>query len=143
MTHLKPLVQTSQLKTSVLAQIGQRKQQPTIRYDKAFDALKIVFDLSEQTIVAHYVDDHVALLYMADDLEIVGLQIEDFVHDFLPAHENVQRVWRLSGTGATIADMGDIIVVAQANLPKVAKEVAKATKKILGAPGDDLVAALA
>ncbi len=142
MAKIEPLIQTHHLKMSYLQDIAEAKQhQPIVKYDRVFDALLILFAPNDQEIVAHYVDDHVALLYLADSLEIVGLQIEDFALSFLPAHENVAHLWQLRETGEEISDMGDIIFYAEKRLPKVAKEVAKATEDLLGEQGQELVAA--
>lgn len=140
MDTIRPLIRSDQLKTRYLAK--SKKPQITVKYDKNFDALLILFASDEEEFVAHYVDDRIALLYRSDNMEIIGLQIEDFQLDFLPAHENVARLWQLRGTGEQISDMGDIILYAENRLPKVAREVAKATKEVLGEPGDELVAAL-
>lgn len=142
MAKLKPLIQSNQLKTDCLTQLAKTKQAFNVEYDEILDSLSIYFNPDDQIMVAHYVDDHIALLYLADTLEIVGLQIEDFTLDFLPAHENVARIWRLSDTGEQISDMRDIILVAKKRLPKVAQEVAQATKDVLGEPGLELAAAL-
>src|ERR1700730_1814722 len=104
-----------------------------------------VVSLETETVV-HYVDDHVALLYRADDLEIVGLQVEDFQHSFVPSHANVQRVWRLSDTGAKLENVGDMILVVEAFERKkmtVAREVAKAAEPLVGEPAIELAAAIA
>lgn len=142
MDALETLVQTNFLKMTYLQEMAQHKQhQPSIKYDKEFDALLILFEPENQDVVAHYVDNHVALLYVAETLEIVGIQIEDFRLSFLPAHERVARLWQLSETGEKISDMGDIIFYAEKRLPKVAREVAKATEEVLGERGQELVAA--
>lgn len=140
--ELETLIQTSQLKMTYLQQLSHDKyHQPVVKYDKELDTLLILFEVSDQEVVAHYVDDYVALLYLADNLEIIGLQIEDFTLSFLPAHENIARLWQLSETGEEVSDMGDIIFYAQKRIPKVAKEVVKATEEMLGEQGQELAAA--
>ncbi|MEP7291482.1 MAG: hypothetical protein ABI835_06845 [Chloroflexota bacterium] len=141
MTQLPNLIQSNQLKTGYLAEMARSKQhQATVKYDRDFDALLVFFQTENTQIVAHYVDDYVALLYIAENLEIVGLQIEDFTLSFLPAHENVARLWQLRGTGEEVSDMGDIIFYAE-KIPKVAQEVVKAAEELLGEQGQELAAA--
>ncbi len=144
MAEIKPLISTSELKTTLLASLIRQGQRPLfVHYDSEFDALMLLVVPPETETVVHYVDDHIALLYQPDTLEIVGMQVEDFEHSFLPAHENVQRVWRLSDTGNELENVGDMILAVERMKPEVAREVVKAAEDLLGKPGQELVKALA
>ncbi|HLY25588.1 MAG TPA: hypothetical protein VKQ72_04570 [Aggregatilineales bacterium] len=141
---LERLVKTSDLKTGFLADAAKNKRKSLdIDYDARFDALMLLLVPPETDTIVHYVDDHVALLYRPDDLEIVGIQVEDFERSFLPQHEAVSKVWRLSDSKTDLNDLGDLIVIFDRIKPQVAREVVKATEDILGEPGVELAAALA
>ena len=143
MAGIEPLISTSELKTNLLTRLGKEKPRRIyINYDKVFDALMLLFVSPDTETVVHYVDDHVALLYQPETLEIVGLQVEAFEHRFLSAHENVQRVWRLRDAGITLEDFGDIVFAFERIKPNLAREVVKAAEDVLGEPGAELVAAL-
>lgn len=136
---IKRLVQTNQLKTSFLASLDRNRPQSVfVSYDKKFDALFILLAAPDQKRVAHYVDEHVALLYRPEDFEVIGIQVEDFEHSFLPKHIAVQRVWKLSDTGVQLEDFGDMLLQIERRKPKVAHEVINATKELLGDPGEEL-----
>ncbi|PJF39381.1 MAG: hypothetical protein D6737_17505 [Chloroflexi bacterium] len=141
------LIPTNALKTNVLSRIAAEHslRQPYIKYDADFDAVRILVVAPENVdIVVHYVDDYVGLLYRADDLEIVGIQIEAFEHSFVPQYEGVQRVWRLSDMDKmkNIEDLGDMLFNVERIQRQLAQEVAKATQATLGKPGSELTAVL-
>jgi hypothetical protein len=129
------LVPTSQLKTNRLAESTTKRTPLYIGYDKVFDALFIRIVPPGIETVTHYIDEHVALLYEADSLEIIGLQIEDFEYSFLPEHETVKRIWKLSNSGTKLENVGDMILEFERVKPRIAHEVVMATKDVLGAPG--------
>jgi hypothetical protein len=146
MAHSNRLVDTKQLKTTLLRKsAAQRTLQLIVDYDKHFDALYIRFLAPDPNIdtVVHYIDEHVAFLYRADDMEIVGLQVEDFEFSFLPSHDNVMRVWKASDAGITFEDLGDMMLEVGRRKPEVAREVVRATEDVLGEPGIELAEMLA
>ncbi len=144
MAGIRRLITTNELKTKLLEQLAKSRPQPLfVHYDKEFDALILQVIPPDIETVVHYVDDHVALLYRAADLEVVGLQVEDFERSFLPSHEAVRRVWKLSDTCDDLDNFGDMVLVVERMKPTVAREVVKATKAMLGEPGVELAAALA
>jgi hypothetical protein len=143
MAGIEHLIATSQLKTNILGQLAkEQRHRLFINYDREFDALMLLFVSPEIETVVHYVDDHVGLLYEADTLEIVGMQVEAFEHSFLSAHENVRRIWRLRDVGVTVEDFGDIVFAFERIKPKLARELVKAAEDVLGEPGAELAAAL-
>lgn len=136
---LKRLVSIDQLKSTFLSSLDKHRPQSVfVSYDKSFDALIILLAPPDQERVAHYVDEHVALLYRPDDLEVIGIQVEDFETSFLPEHAAVERVWKLSDSGGPLADFGDMLLLIERKKPKVAQEVINATKDLLGNPGEEL-----
>ncbi len=142
--EMKHLVSIKELKTTLLKSFTQESRTPVfVDYDKDFDALFLRIVPLDKETVAHYVDEHVALLYEADSYEIVGLQIENFELSFVPKHDAVRRVWKLSESGIALTDLGDMIFEIETRKPEVAREVVKATQDVLGEPGPELVAAFA
>lgn len=134
MAGFERLMPTSELKTNALKAFRPGPYNPLFfKYDPVFDALKIQIVPPETKTIVHYVDDYVGLLYTPDDLEIVGLQVEAFEHGFLPSHDAVRRVWRLSDS-CELEDFGDMILAVERAKPEVAREVVKATKDTLDEP---------
>lgn len=144
MADMNSLISTDQLHTSLIHELAETgRLQTNLFYDPDFDALMLLLVPNDRETIVHYVDDHVALLVLQEELEVVGLQIEDFRQSFLPSHATVQQVWRLNDTGATLKDFGDLMLTFETLTPRIAREVVKATETLLGEPGADLVAALA
>jgi hypothetical protein len=136
MAEIKRLVETNQLKTSRLAESIFSTNQPAFfKYDTEFDALIFLVVPPSTETVAHYLDEHVALLYEPRTKEVVGLQVEDFEHSFIPQHEEVLRVWRLSDSPTKIEDFRDLVITVESVQPKVAKEVFKVTEDLLSSQG--------
>ncbi len=144
MAGIEHLVATDQLKTGLLMSIekGQQARQQYYTYEPVFDAFIMLVVPPETDTVAHYVDDQVALLYRADDYEIVGIQVEAFQKRFVPKHANVERVWRLSDSGTKLNNMGDLIFAVKHEERRLAEEVLKAANNVLGVPGRELAEAL-
>jgi hypothetical protein len=143
MAGIQPLISISHLKTKLLAAATTPPQPLVVQYDHAFDAVIVQFVPLEVETVVHYMDDHVGLLYRADDLEVVGIHVENFELSFLPKHDTVRRVWRLSDSGGALANYGDITLIIERMKPQIAREVVKATEGLLGEPGHVLAKAIA
>lgn len=143
MTGIERLIPTNQLKTTLLVSLKNQRHQLFFQYDREFDALMLQIVSPEVETVVHYIDDHVALLYRADDLEIVGLQMEDFERSFVPNHVNVQKVWRLSETRTKLENVADMILAVERQKTMVAREVAKAAEPLVGEPAGELAASIA
>ena len=141
---LEHLTFTSELKTTLLhSYTDDEKPRALVSYDADFDALIILLAPTKDTIVHYINDDHVALLYEADTKEIVGIQIEDFVYSFLPKHDSVDQIWRLSESDAKVENVGDLILAFERKTPQIAHEVFKATAELLGREGLELGGTLA
>ncbi len=143
MATIPTLVQTHQLKTGLLRTLSKSHAvQLTVDYDRHFDAFMFLIAPNDKELIAHYVDGNVALLYQAETLEVVGLQIEAFERNFLASHDTVRRIWKLSDTGEKLENLGDVLFAIERLKPQMAREIVKATEDMLGDPGVDLVAAL-
>jgi hypothetical protein len=95
-------------------------KQPEQDYESGMDTLYLCFvpdDGSNPTIVTHFIDAHVAVLYRSDNREIVGMAIEG-VDDF-SEHFNLEKPWRLSDTGVTLNGMRDMVICIQAKEQRV------------------------
>lgn len=93
MANLERLTRTDELKLDRLIRFLQNPVGANFTYDPTFDAAIILLVPPEVETVVHYLEDdeHVALLYDPETMEVVGLQIEGFARSFLPRHEALQR----------------------------------------------------
>lgn len=138
MARLEHLTFTNELKTSLLnelAKLGGIK--PQVNYDKLFDSITIRF-VPDRVGIVHYIDNNVALLFEPDDKQIVGMQIDDFVSDFIPRHAALEKVWKLSETDARLGDLGELMFMVERRKTATAKEVVKATEDLLEHEGVEL-----
>ncbi len=143
MAEIERLISTDKLKTTLLANFARKQSRLFVNYDSEFDALFLLFVPPETETVVHYLDEHVALLYQPGTLEIVGMQVEDFEHSFLPKHDTVRRAWRLSEAGIKLEDVGDLILAVERMKPQIAREIVRAAGDLLGRQGTELLKALA
>jgi hypothetical protein len=143
MDAIKRLVATSSLKTSFLARVSERKPQLFLNYNDESDILMLMVAPQDTETVVHYIDHNVAVLYTPDDLEIVGLQIEDFESEFVPLYNSLKKTWRLRDTGIKRGSVWDLTLAVEEKKLKVAIEVVKAAHPILGRPADELEKVLA
>ena len=142
MADIKRLTQTHDLKTEFLKTFKDHPHQIFVKHDQTFDALLILLVPPDVETVVHYVDNRVGLLYRPTDLEIVGLQVEAFEHSFLPDHDTVRHVWRLSDTGDELEDFGDLVLAVERRQPEVAREVARAAEATLPESDQEFVRAI-
>lgn len=123
MATIERLVQTKSLITSRLMAAIERDQPLYLHYDGECDELLLQFVPPDIMTVVHYIDEHVAFLYEPDSMEIVGFQVEAFQTSFLPKHESLKRVWRLSDSGAELDDIEDLVIVFEKKKREVAREM--------------------
>jgi uncharacterized protein YuzE len=139
MDAIKRLVATESLKTTFLSQlIGKRTPPLFINYDEDADTFMLLLDSPNTETIVHYVNDDVALLYTPEQLEIVGLQIEDFQSEFVPTYNALQKVWRLSDSGIKRGNVWDLTLATQGRQLKVAIEVVKAAQPFIGSPAKQI-----
>jgi hypothetical protein len=127
------LVETSELKTNRLAQIatGESSGTASVSYDNDFDALVLMAFEPESDLIAHYVDEHVALLYEEASMEIAGIQVENFERSFIPKHTELRKAWALSDAlGQKFDNLGDMMLAVERSKPEVAREVIRAVKAV-------------
>jgi hypothetical protein len=84
----------------------------------------------------------VAILYIPDSYEIVGLQIEDFVGKFMPKYNSLQTAWKLSDSGIRKDNLWDLTLAVEERKLTVALEVIKAAEPLIGQPAQWLERAL-
>ena len=133
MEAIKRLVETRDLKLNRLAQIAQGRVVPAhFRYSRDVDMVLFLLVPPETETVAHYIDDHVALLYEPGSREVVGVQVEAFEFSFVREHGGVRKVWQLSDACKELSDFGDLLIKVEDWEPVVAKEVVMVADSILG-----------
>jgi hypothetical protein len=136
--EIKTLIPLSEFKFDFLKRVSKGKEnQLRVRYDELSDTLILLLVPPSVETVVHHVDKYVALLFLPDTLDIVGLQIDDFEYGFLPRHADVGRVWRLRESGAELPkDFGDIVLMVKRAQPEVIREIMRATQPALEQLGE-------
>ncbi len=131
MDAIKRLVKTMDLKTNFLSDI---KEKPNLifHYDDLSDTLILLFISPDQETIVHYLDRNVAILYRPGDLEIVGLQIEDFDSEFVPMYSDLEKVWCLSDFGINDRNVWDLTLEAEQRKLILALQIVKEKEKIIG-----------
>lgn len=132
METIERLLSTKDLKTSLLLDNLEKAKTKFMYYDPISDILFLSIVPPNVETVVHYIDSYVGLLYEPDSLEVVGFQVEAFEHCFMPMHDEVKAVWRLSGTDVGLADIGEIIMVFERKKEAIAKELKSITERLLG-----------
>ena len=146
--HVPKLVNTTDLKAEYLNRIAQKKERAPLllRYDSLSDTLILLLISPKIETVVHHIDKYGSLLYRPDTMDIVGIQIEDFEHSFLPKHDEVRRVWRFRKTiDEWPENIVDLEIIVQKMKPKMAREIVRAaepTLEQLGLPTESLNHAL-
>jgi len=93
MVELKRLLETSELKTTLLKDVLDKKKQPRLHFDDRVDCISLIFVEPQSKKIVHYLDENVSLLYDLETKEILGLMIESFERSFLPQYiEKMKRV---------------------------------------------------
>lgn len=138
---IERLVETTELRTSKWRQIiADRSFEPQLRYNEKTDALTLLLVPRNTPTIVHYIDDHVALLYIPENREVVGLRVESFRRSFLPKYADLQEEWRLS-SNCRLEDFGDLIIMVQkyAELePIFAKKLSRITHRLAEERGLEL-----
>ena len=132
MAGIQRLMETKNLRTTLLQKLDEGTGGLAFfNYDEDIDILLFLIVPPTTETIAHYVDEHVALLYQPEDREVVGLQVEDFRETFLPKYADVRRAWRLSDATKEFEDLGDLVIAVRRQEPMVAREVVKVTEDLL------------
>jgi hypothetical protein len=139
---LESIVSPKSLKTTFLASID-RPRPLFFFYDEPADELMILLIPPDRETIVHYLDDHVGLLFDANNNEVVGLQIDGFNSSFTPKYVSLQKIWRLSDCKEIErANIGELSIAVQERQLKIALEVIKVSKPLLGKQAVELKRAL-
>jgi hypothetical protein len=139
MAELRRLVNTKDLKSTLWKKtIEEKGSHPCLSYDAKLDVLTMLIVPKNTRKIVHYIDEHVAFLYLLEDKEIVGLRIESFRKSFLPEYSELQKVWKFSNSGNQILDFGDLAIVVQKESNKVYRELSRVTGTIAKKQGIEL-----
>lgn len=134
------LVETSNLNTARWAEIIKAGTPPRFSYNRRVDSVVMLFVPPETLVVAHYLDDHVALLYTPEDREVVGIRIESFERSFLPKYSELQQRWKLSDV-CELENFGDLSIAAQkyeTEKPVMARQISQITHSLVERRGLNL-----
>lgn len=137
--RIERLVMTNQLKTNLWHQAAKRGISPSFHFDQKVDAVMLLIADSRAKKIVHYIDDHVALLYDPDSLEIIGLRIENFQKSFLPKYAELQKVWKLS-EACKVHDLGELEITVRKQEVMVAREISSIARPVAARMGMDLPA---
>jgi hypothetical protein len=101
MARKEPLVSKEELKTHFLEEyVQQEDARLYIDYDPLVDIWIIRFDWSNKETVVHYLDEYRGLIYYADSLEIIGIQVENVESGLLSNNPKMPfsiEVWKEIG----------------------------------------------
>ena len=140
MTRMERLVDTEELKTEQLFRSIDRGQVGIMDFDPLSDILMLMIKPRLTETVVHYIDKNVALLYEPDTLEVVGFQIEGFERSFMPQHEAVGNIWRLSDAGVELANVRDLLLRIELTRLAMARELRRISQDLLDDRGVPVLA---
>lgn len=129
--RIKKLVDTNSLKMNVWKDAVQRRTVPHFYADPRTDVVMVMIVDPRTPKITHFVDEHVALLYVEDSCEVVGFRIEGFEKSFLPHYADLQKVWRLSEVSKELGDLGDLLITARVQEIKMANALTQVARPIL------------
>lgn len=129
MAQIERLVETKELDMTRLVEQLEKGHVASVRFDEYVDMLVVyLVPCGSAETVVHYVDDFVGLIYTPENMEVVGFQVEAFKRGFLPAHEPVNKAWKLSESGIDLgedAELADLIMIVEKKKIDVARGVAE------------------
>lgn len=128
------IVPTRKLKVSYLKSFAKEKKPIYILYESRFDALMIIFVSPDHETVVHHIDDYFSVLFIPTTKEIVGFQIEDFKHSFLPKHQGVKKVWEVH-EDMKFEYFDEVYLWYEKMKPKIVQEILKASENKLAEQG--------
>ena len=131
--QLDCLVKLSDLKTNIV-QDFQAHSVVFLHYDDVFDAFTLMMVPPDTDTIVHYIDDNVGLLYNPQNMEVVGFQIEAFEADFIPKHDNVNKVWSWE-LGSETKDFGKVVFEIGRMKPQIVQEVVSASQPLFNTRG--------
>jgi hypothetical protein len=133
---IEPLVETKSLNMNLWRTAIQQKSAPYFYANPRLDLVMVLIVDPRTPKVTHFVDAHVALLYLAENREVVGFRIEGFEKAFLPLYADLQKVWRLSEVkGSAMHNLGDLSIIVRRQEEKMATELTRVARPIFERAG--------
>lgn len=127
MAALTQLVDTKDLNMNIIKSFIEGRVNYFTRYDDELDTFYILFTAPNTETIVHYIDDHLALLYLPGEKEVVGVQVEDF-KQFAKKYNAVEKAWHISTNCDHMKTMENLYALKDKQEKKVIREVAKVTK---------------
>ena len=131
MADIERLIDTRELRTSLWTEtVEEDGSKTSIYYNNRVDSLTLLIVPRNTPKRVHYIDEHVALLYLPDNKEVIGLRVEAFRRSFLPKYAELQKAWSLRDTGVELRDFGDLTIAIRRKEPLVAQEISRITGRL-------------
>jgi uncharacterized protein YuzE len=125
------LMETRHLKTKLWHEAAQSRARPAFSYNPDADVLMLLFVDPQRLKVTHYLDEHIALLYLRDSGEIIGMRIEAFKTLFLPRYVELKMAWVLKRSCEGSEDVSDLGMVIEKQEQVLAKEISRIARPIV------------
>ncbi len=138
--RIKKLVDTHSLKMNLWKEAARKNAPPYFYANRRIDVVMVMVVDPRTPKVAHFVDEHVALLYEEESREVIGFRIEGFEKSFLPKYASLQKVWKLSDISKELTTVGDLHITARQYETQMAMELAKVARPILAKAGMEVPA---
>jgi hypothetical protein len=139
-TPIQQLVETKSLKMNLWKKAVRSKATPYLYANPRLDVVMVMVVDPRTPKITHFVDEHVALLYLADSREIIGFRIEAFEKSFLPHYAELQKVWRLSDVKSDLRSLGDLLITARRQEVQMAVALTNVARPILAKAGMEIPA---
>ncbi|MBN1819171.1 MAG: hypothetical protein JW833_00560 [Prolixibacteraceae bacterium] len=130
MAEIEQLIDMKELKLAKVKSWINGNENYSARYDDRLDTLYIMFTNSDSVTIVHHLDENLALIYLPDTLEVVGVQIED-LKLFARKNRAIDEVWKLQGDCERLSNMGKLYAYKYKQEKKVMREVARVTQESL------------
>ena len=127
MATLKQIVDTKDLNMNFIQSFIEGNVNYFTRYDDELDTFYILFTAPNTETIVHYIDDHLALLYLPGKKEVVGVQVEDF-KQFAKKNNAVETAWHISTNCDHMKTMENLYSLKEKQEKKVIREVAKVAR---------------
>lgn len=137
---IEKLIDTHSLKMNLWKEAARKNAAPYFYANRRIDVVMVMVVDPRTPKVVHFVDDHVALLYLEDSREVVGFRIEGFEKSFLPKYASLQKVWKLSDISRELATVGDLHITARQRETQMAAALTKVARPILAKAGMEVPA---
>ncbi len=133
--RIEKLVDERSLKMNLWKEAARKNATPYFYANRRIDVVMVMVVDPRTPKITHFVDDHVALLYLEDSREVIGFRIEGFEKSFLPKYASLQKVWKLSDISRDLTTVGDLHITARQRETQLANELTKVTRPIFAKAG--------